>query len=412
MHVAVISYHSSPLDEPGSGDAGGMTVYIRRLAEALSSRGLTTDVFTRAGGGRRAPVSLGPGVRVVPVEAGPAYPIPKEELPRYVDEFVVGMRAFALTQRVSYDVVHSHYWQSGVAGTSLSRTWGVPLVHSPHTLGRVKNRFLAPGDLPESELRLAGEDEVIEGADVLVASTDDELEQLACLYGASHDRLKVLHPGVDHGSFRPRDRKAARAALRLGEGKIMLVVGRIQRLKGIDLAIRALEELRPALDEPVRLVVVGGASGAGGETEVERLRSLAEALEVTDRVEFVGAQPHGRLPLFYAAADVVTVCSHSESFGLAALEAHACGIPVVGTSVGGLSHVVRDGRSGFLVPTRDPSVFAARLKTIMSDPQLQNSFSHEAVDSAAAFSWDRSAMKFLELYECLVREDSPEICTC
>ncbi len=412
MHVAVISYHSSPLDEPGSGDAGGMTVYIRRLASALASRGVTTDVFTRGQGGSHAPVAIAPGVRVVPVDAGPRRPVPKEELRRYVDQFVVGVRAFVLSQRLSYDLVHSHYWQSGLAALPLGRMWGVPLVHSPHTLGRVKNRFLAPGDRPEPDLRLAGEDEVIGGADVLVASTDDELEQLACLYGASHDRLKVLHPGVDHGSFRPTDRRAARSRLALGDGRIMLVVGRIQRLKGIDLAIRALEELVSALDEPVRLVVVGGASGAGGEEELRRLRSLAEAVRVTDSVEFLGPQPHDRLPLFYAAAEVVTVCSYSESFGLAALEAHACGTPVVGTPVGGLSHVVRDGGSGFLVPTRDPSVFAARLKTILSDTQLQASFSLEAVESAAAFSWDRSATRFLELYECLVREESPEICTC
>lgn len=412
MRVAVVSYHSSPVEEPGSGDAGGMTVYVRRLAEALSRQGVTTDVFTRSTDGRRMPTILSPGVRVIPIEAGPQAPLPKEELQAHIDEFAAGIRAFATTQRISYDLIHSHYWQSGLAGAALSQAWSVPLVHSHHTLGRVKNRFLAPGDLPEPALRLAGEDDVIEAADVLIASADDELEQLSCLYGAPHDNLKTLHPGVDHDVFRPLDPREARRELGLGEGAVMLFVGRIQRLKGVDLAIRALAELVPALDEDVRLMIVGGASGPDGEAEIERLRALATSLEVHDHVEFAGPQPHHRLPLFYSAADVVTVCSHSESFGFAALEAHACGAPVVGTPVGGLSHIVRDGRSGYLIDSRDPSVFAARLKTVLSDPDLRSEFSERAIMSAAAFSWDVTAAEFLELYECLVREPSPEICTC
>ena len=412
MKVAVISYHSSPVHEPGSGDAGGMTVYVRRLAEALSTRGITTDVFTRATDESRTSQILSPGVRVIPIAAGPRTSLPKEDLQAHLDEFTAGIRAFAMTQRVSYDLIHSHYWHSGLAGASLAQAWSIPLVHSHHTLGRVKNRFLAPGDSPEPELRLAGEDEVIDSADVLVASTDDEQKQLACLYGANHDRLKTLHPGVDHSVFRPLDAATARRDLGFGDEAVMLFVGRIQRLKGIDLAIAALAELVPALDREVRLVVVGGASGRGGEAEVQRLRDLAVGLEVVDRVDFVGPQPHHRLPVFYNAADVVTVCSHSESFGFAALEAHACGTPVVGTAVGGLSHIVRDGRSGFLVESRDPSVFAARLKTLLSDADLRREFSEEATDAASGFSWTETGAKFLELYECLVRESAPEVCTC
>lgn len=412
MRVAVISYHSSPVHEPGSGDAGGMTVYVRRLAEALSRQGVTTDVFTRATDGTRSPITMSPGVRAIPIEAGARSPLPKEELQVHLDDFTAAIRAFAVTQRISYDLIHSHYWHSGLSGAALSKAWSIPLVHSHHTLGLVKNRFLAPGDLPEPDLRLAGERRVISSADVLVASTDDEQNQLACLYGANHDRLTTLHPGVDHGVFRPLDGAAARAELGFGDEAVMLFVGRIQRLKGIDLAIAALAELVPALDRDLRLVVVGGASGRGGESEVRRLRTLAADLEVSDRVDFAGPQRHDRLPLFYNAADVVTVCSHSESFGFAALEAHACGTPVVGTAVGGLSHIVRDGRSGFLVGSRDPSVFAARLKTLLSDDQLHRQFSGEARAAAAGFSWSETATKFLELYECLVRERSPEICTC
>lgn len=412
MHVAVLSFHSSPLDEPGSGDAGGMTVYVRNLAEALAARGVTTDVFTRGQAPGRSVVTVSPGVRVVSIEAGPPRPVPKEQLRAHIDDFVSGIRAFTLSQRISYDLIHSHYWQSGLAGTALKRAWGIPLVHSHHTLGRVKNRFLAPGDRPEPALRLTGEDEVIAAADVLVASTDDELEHLSCLYGASHDRLKTLHPGVDHSLFRPRPPRLARHELGLGFGPVMLFVGRLQPLKGADLALRALEELVPALGRELSLLLVGGASGPGGRDEVERLGKLAVDLGIADRVSFVGPQPHHRLPLYYNASDVVAVCSHSESFGLAALEAHACGIPVVGTPVGGLSHIVRDGHSGYLVGDRDPAVFAARLKTLLSDDELRARFSAEALHAASAFSWERAASEFVELYECLVREESPEVCTC
>jgi D-inositol-3-phosphate glycosyltransferase len=412
MNVAVLSFHSSPVEEPGIGDAGGMTVYVRKLAEALSAHGVATDVFTRATSDDRTPVTLSPGVRVVPIVAGPTRPLPKDELQPHLTEFDVGIRAFAMSQRISYDLVHSHYWQSGLAAVSLVDTWRVPWVHSAHTLGRVKNLFLAPGDNPEPEVRLLGEDRVIRAADVLVASTDGELEQLTRLYRAPQERLKTFHPGVDHSIFRPLDRAAARAQLGYGDEAVLLYVGRIQPLKGIDLAIQALEELVPVLERDVRFVVVGGASGSLGQREVDRLKGLAADLHVEEKVDFGGPHAHGALPTFYNAADVVTVCSHSESFGFAALEAHACGTPVVGTAVGGLSHVVRDGRSGFLVESRDPSVFAARLKTLLSDPELQRSFSEEALRSAAGFSWGDAAAKFLELYECLRRERSPEACVC
>lgn len=412
MRVAVLSYHSSPLDEPGSGDAGGMTVYVRYLAQALAKAGVSTDIFTRATGAVRAPVVVSPGVRVVPIVAGPEAVVPKEELQAHADAFTAGIRAFTTTQRVAYDVIHSHYWQSGVAAVALKDAWGIPFVHSPHTLGRVKNRFLAPGDSPEPRLRISGEDAITAAADVVIASTEDELEQLGCLYGVSHDRLKMLHPGVDHHVFRPLDRDLARRDLGLRDQAVMLFVGRIQPLKGIDLAIAALEELVPALDRDAVLLIVGGASGRNGGDEIARLRGLARELDVESSIVFAGPQPHDRLPVFYSAADVVTVCSHSESFGFAALEAHACGAPVVGTAVGGLSHIVRDGRSGFLLDSRDPAVFAARLKTLLSDAHLRAAFARQGVASASSFSWERAADSFLELYECLLRNDHPEICTC
>ncbi|MGH2809011.1 MAG: glycosyltransferase [Actinomycetota bacterium] len=410
--VAVISYHSSPLHEPGSGDAGGMTVYVRELAEQLAAVGPVTDIFTRADGDGRPVVELFPGVRVISIPAGPPEPLDKEELTAHIDEFVAGVRAFAASQRIRYDLVHSHYWQSGLVAKQLAHAWSVPFVHSNHTLGKVKNRMLAPGDVPEPLSRLKGEMDVIAASDVLIASTDEELEHLAGLYGADRDRLKTLHPGVDHRLFTPGDRGEARRQLDLGNEAVLLYVGRIQRLKGIDLALRAVEQLVPALDRPLKFLVVGGASGRGGDAELARLKSLASELEIDEHVRFVGAQPHPKLPAFYRAADAVVVSSHSETFGFAALEAHACGTPVVGTAVGGLSHVVVDGGSGFLIDTRDPSILAARTKTLLSDADLADHFSRAAVTSAGRFSWERAAEEFLELYECLVREDSPEACTC
>lgn len=410
--VAVVAYHSSPLIEPGSGDAGGMSVYVRQLADSLASRGLVTDIYTRATGADPRVVEVSPGVRVISIDAGPVAQVDKEELPAYLDEFVQGVRAFAMSQRLTYELVHSHYWQSGLAAKALAAVWTVPLVHSNHTLGKVKNRMLAHGDVPEPLSRLSAESDVIASSDVLIASTDEEWEQLACLYGAPHDRLKTLHPGVAHSLFSPGDKAEARRELGLGAEPLLLYVGRIQRLKGLELAIESVEQLIPALGVDLKLMIVGGASGRSGAGEIERLRQLASDLGVAENVVFAGAHPHTRLPIFYRAADAVVVCSHSETFGFAALEAHACGTPVVGTAVGGLSHIVRDERSGFLVDTRDPAVFAARIKTLLSDRDLLEEFGRVAVDSAARFSWDKTSSEFLELYECLVREESPEACTC
>ena len=410
--LAVVAYHSSPLGPPGEGDSGGMTVYVRELAVALARRGVRTDIFTRADAQGPAVTSLGEDVRVIAVEAGPLERLPKVALTAHLSEFVAGTRAFSLAQRRTYDAVHSHYWQSGLAGIALAEGWGVPLVHSHHTLGKVKNTYLAPGDRPEPAVRLEGETRVIEAAGVLVASTDEEWRQLACLYGASHDRLKTLHPGVDHSLFTPGSMRAARDSLGLGDEAVMLYAGRIQRLKGVDLAIRSAAELVHALDRPLVFLVAGGASGVDGGAELERLKDLAAALGLRDVVRFVGAVPHADLPVYYRAADVLVVCSHSESFGLAALEAHSCGTPVVATAVGGLEHIVDDGRSGFLVDTRDPAVFSARLKRLLSDADLRAGFSAAASIASSSFSWDRTAGSLQELYECLVREQSPEACTC
>ena len=413
MRLAVISYHSSPLHEPGAGDAGGMTVYVRELAHALAELGVATDIFTRASGDEDRATRLGDGVRVVPVEAGPREMLAKEELGDHLGDFVAGVRGYATAQRVRYDLVHSHYWQSGLAATALAAAWATPLVHSNHTLAMVKNSFLPPGDPPEPLARIAGERRVIAASDVLIASADEEWEHLSCLYGTPHDRLKVLHPGVDHSRFSPGDRDAARAALGLGvDEEVLLYVGRIQPLKGLDLAVRALAVARDDGARVPRLIAVGGESGRNGEGEIARLRALARDLGVGDRVAFVGPKPHGELPELYRAADVVVVCSHTESFGFAALEAHACGVPVVGTAVGGLSHIVKNGESGFLLRSRDPRALITKVRALLDDRARRAEFARAAESRAALFSWDASAAGFLELYECLMRETSPEVCTC
>ncbi|MGH2757339.1 MAG: glycosyltransferase [Actinomycetota bacterium] len=412
-HLAVISYHSSPLIEPGVGDAGGMTVYVRAVAQTLARWGVRTDIFTRSEGTVTSVDHISPGVRVVSVPAGPPGALSKERAAAFIDDFVDGILSFADSHSVDYDLIHSHYWQSGLAGLTLAEALTVPLVHSHHTLARVKNGFLAPGDHPEPDARIAGEQRVIHEAGVLIASTTEEWEQLARLYKASHERVKTIYPGVDHGRFLPGDRTEARAELGLPQdAAILLCVGRIQPLKGLDLAVEALEELSSALDRDVLLVLVGGSSGAQGPPEEQRIRRLAAELGVADCVMFAGGQPHERTPHFYRAADLVAVCSYSESFGLSALEAHACGIPLIGTDVGALSHMIRDGRSGFLIDERDASVFAARAKPLLSDSDMWDDFSRAAIRSASAFTWERTAGDLVELYECLITERFPEACTC
>lgn len=412
--VAVIAYHVSPLLEPGSGDAGGMSVYVRELSAALASSGVRTDIFTRAVSPFDRTVELSEGVRVIPIESGPRTPLSKHELPDHLDGFVASVRAFALAQRVSYDVIHSHYWQSGVVGRALASTWNVPLVHSFHTLAKVKNATLAPGDFPEPQSRERGEQEVIEAADVLIASTDDEYEALACMYRAPHDRLKTLPPGVDHELFSPGDRTEARKRLGLPLDRPILVsVGRIQKLKGLELAIETTAALRKSFPqaEPL-LVIVGGASGPGGEDELTRLGDLTQRLGLADNVMFRGPQPHATLVDLYRAADVALVCSYSESFGLTVLEAQASGTPVVGTDAVGPSNAVRDGISGFVLPTRDPDLFAARIAELVRDPAKSEAFSRAAREASLPYSWKATAESLVGLYECLVEERAPEACTC
>ncbi|MGZ5353311.1 MAG: D-inositol-3-phosphate glycosyltransferase [Actinomycetota bacterium] len=409
--VAVVSLHTSPLDQPGSGDSGGMNVFIRAAADRLAAHGVDVDVFTRCRGGDLPEVQeLGGGSRLILVKAGPCAPVPKEELPRYLPEFLGGVLRRQRSERAGYDLVHTHYWLSGWVGRSTKEIWGVPLVASFHTLGKVKNYSLARGEAPEPSVRLAGEERVIAEADRLVAATPAEASQLVGLYRADPGRIRVIPPGVDHELFFPRPRDEASARLHLAGARLLLFVGRLQAHKGPDVAVRTLAEAiarDPENTGDLMLAVVGGPSGSGHGAEVARLMNLATALGAGDRVIFFPPQPQARLADFYAAAEVVLVPSRSESFGLVALEAQACGTPVVAAAVGGLRYVVADGATGYLVEGHDPGDHADRVLEILRDRPRARRMGDAAVGHSLRFSWDTTAAEIRSVYGELLRRGTP-----
>jgi D-inositol-3-phosphate glycosyltransferase len=400
--VAVLSVHSSPLDPPGIGDSGGMNVAIRALAGELAKAGVASDLYTRATSPEDPPVvEVEPGVRLLHLPAGPPEPLPKQILPRYLCAFLCSLLR-AGERYGPYDVLHSHYWVSGWVARLARARWGSPVVHSFHTLGRVKNLRLADGDEPEPPTRLAGEERVVATADCLLAPTPVEARQLVELYGAAPAKVRVVPYGVDQGRFQPGDRAAARAALGVRRQHVLAFVGRLQPHKAPDLAVLALAALaarRPDLD--AELLVVGGASGNGGG-EPARLRRLAAEQGVADRVRFLGPQPHDRLATVYRAADLLLVPSWSESFGLVALEAQACGTPVVAAGVGGLAHAVGDGTTGVLVATRSPADWADAAAALLASPRRLQAMGSAAARFAGAHGWDRTAAGVLDVYGDLV----------
>jgi D-inositol-3-phosphate glycosyltransferase len=393
--------HSNPLAEPGSGDAGGMTVYVRQVAASLAARGVEVDIFTRRDSLETpAETTLRPGVRVIQVDAGKP-DISKEQIPAHLPEFTSNLAQLVERSGSTYDVIHSHYWLSGKAALILADRWSVPFVHTFHTLGREKNRVRRPGDVVEPEGRLAGEARVISEACAIVASTAEERTALIELYSAHPERIHLVPPGVDHDLFRPGLPEIAKEELGLKDKQVLLFVGRLQPLKAADTAINALGHLVNwgRLDpRQSRLLIVGGSSGPSGTGEAERLAQLAAQVGVEDSVIFIPAQPHSEMPRYYQAADICIVPSHSESFGLVALEAQASGVPVVGSAVGGLRSIVRHGQTGFLVQPGNAESFAERAWQVLSDSRLAESMRRLAVCSSGEFSWDRSAGELHDLY--------------
>lgn len=400
--VAMIAVHSNPLTEPGAGDSGGMTVYIRQIARSLSSRNVEVDIYTRRDASGLPDVAeLHPGVRVIQIESGEPV-ISKEEIPAHLSEFTQNLLR-TLQRMDRYDLIHSHYWLSGRVASRVSGRLSIPFVHTFHSLGRAKNAS-AGGETPEPELRLAGEDRVIREADAIVASTCEERRWLINLYGAHPDRVHVIPPGVDHDLFSPGDQADARRDLGLSAERVLLFVGRLQPLKAANIAICAVSQLiRSGRLSPAetKLLVVGGPSGLTGDYELERLKRLTRDVGLDGVVEFVAARPHQELSSYYRAADVCLVPSLTETFGLVALEAQACGVPVVASAVGGLSSVVRHGETGFLVEPNSIEDFADRAWQILSDQQLKNALSACAASLSHDFSWSRSAGELYELYSAI-----------
>jgi len=401
--VAVLSVHTSPLEQPGTGDAGGMNVYIVQTATRMAAQGVEVEIFTRATSSELPPVvEMAPGIKVRHVVAGPFEGLGKEELPGQLCAFTAGvLRAEARHEPGYYDAIHSHYWLSGQVGWLARERWGVPLVHTAHTLAKVKNAALADGDTPEPRMRVIGEEQVVEEADRLVANTDVEAAELVKLYDAAPEKVLTIPPGVDLERFTPGDRGAARAALGLRPDQVALAfVGRIQPLKAPDVLLRAAAELLvrdPGLRSRLVVLVVGGPSGSGLE-QPRALQLLAEELRIDDVVRFLPPLAGTELAGLYRAADVVAVPSYNESFGLVALEAQACGTPVVAAAVGGLPVAVRHGVSGCLVNGHDPVEWARVLAHVALDPGRREELAGNAVGHARRFSWERTTDTLLAAY--------------
>ncbi len=400
--LAVLSVHSSPLAQPGAGDGGGMSVYVRALASALARAGVECDVLVRREHADQPDaVEVEPGFRVVHLDAGPAAPVSKHDLIELVDP-MVDATLDLVNSGVRYDALHANYWLSGAVGHRLKHELDLPLVATFHTLARVK---ADAGIDDDPALRARIEHEIVACADLMLASTGAERDQLEMLYSAPADRIEIVPPGVDHEIFHPvdaRHRADERHVLGIGDAPALLFAGRIQPLKGADLAVQTLAEVP---DPDAVLLIVGGPSGPDGGVELARLHELAAKLELTDRVRFVPPQSHAELARYYRAVDVCLVPSHSESFGLVALEAAACGTPVVAAAVGGLCSLVDDGVTGSLVDSRDPTDYAQPIARLLADPERARAMGVAAEARSRRYGWSMTAARLRRLYtDLLARE--------
>ncbi len=395
--------HTSPLDQAGTGDAGGMNIYVCETANQMAAQGISVDIFTRrANNDHPDIVDLGNGVRVIHLNVGPVDGVTKEELPGLIPDMAKAFRE-ALTSGTSYDVIHSHYWISGKVAMPVAKELGIPLVHTMHTMARVKNLNLAEGERPEPMIRVQGESQVVEAADALIANTDAEAASLVSLYAACPDNVFVVSPGVNLANFTPgKGREAARKNIGIAtQGRVVAFVGRIQPHKGPEILIRAISEMvthSPQLRSDLTVLVVGGASGSNS-AEVNRLRELVSWLGIDSIVKFQPPAGRDALPDYYRAADLVCVPSYSESFGLVALEAQACGTPVVASAVGGLRTAIADGISGVLVDGHDPRAWSSVLARLLQEPQRRVLLSMGALEHASHFGWNATARGTLDIYD-------------
>ena len=401
--IAILSVHTSPLHQPGTGDSGGMNVYIAETAKRIAARGIEVEIFTRATSLVEPEVTeLAPGVLVRHIPAGPFEGLRKEDLPAQLCAVTAGvLRAEAAKNEGFYDLVHSHYWLSGQVGWIAQERWGVPLVHTMHTMARVKNLTLAQGDSPEPAIREIGEEQVVTAADRLVANTHAEAKELIELYHADPNRVRVVHPGVDLDVFVPGNQSVARKDLGVADDAIVLLfVGRIQPLKAPDVLIEAAAEIlkrNPELRSRLVVAICGGPSGSGLERP-DALVNLADQLGISDIVKFVPPTSRAELVKWFQAASVCVVPSYSESFGLVAIEAQACGTPVIAARVGGLPTAVRDGISGVLVDGHEPATWADQILSVVTNDALRTKLSIGAIAHASHFGWEDTTDKLMSVY--------------
>lgn len=402
--IALISVHTSPLAQPGTGDAGGMNVYVWQTAQRLARRGVKVEIFTRATSSADAPtVVAADGITVRHIVAGPFEGLDKRDLPAKLCAFTAGvLRAEAMQRPGYYDLIHSHYWLSGQVGWLARERWGVPLVHTAHTLAAVKNASLAKGDAAEPRLRVIGEQQVVAEADRLVANTDTERNELITMYDADPGRVDIVTPGADLDCYTPGSRSDARAELGLpAEASVVTFVGRIQPLKAPDVLLAAaaplIERQRATGRRPVHVLIVGGPSGSGLDRPTA-LIDLAAELGISDAVTFLPPQPASRLAQVYRSSDLVAVPSYSESFGLVAIEAQACGVPVLAADVGGLGVAVADGRSGMLVDGHQIGDWTTALEKMLSSPDQLTAMGRRAREHAEQFSWEHTTDALLASY--------------
>jgi D-inositol-3-phosphate glycosyltransferase len=400
--IAVVSMHTSPTASLGHNANGGMNVYIHEVCAAFSKCGIATDVFTRRVGADDPEVERMASLsRVIYLPAGHDHS-DKYQLQHHVEEFAEEALAFIEANKLDYQLIYSHYWLSGLVARSLSERLSLPWAHTAHTLGLVKNRQLAPGAAPEPADRISAERAISADADVLIASTEDEGVDLVRLYGADRDRVQVVAPGIDLATFFPMPKDEARRKIGFAGQRLLLFVGRLERLKGVETILRALALAADRRHHDVRLLVLGEDSRDAEQSEKDRLRALAVELGIADRVEFLGSVAHHELPYFYAAAEACLMPSYSESFGLVGLEAQACGCAVIASNVAGLASVVREGVTGYLVESHDPSEWADRILRLLSDPEVADQMGRRGVLLAQRFPWQLTADRIWSAMEPLV----------
>ena len=408
MNIAIISYHTCPLATLGGKNTGGMNVYIRDLTRFLGKKGIHADVFTRSQDDHVPHIlhDLGFCNRVVHIPAGPENPIPKIQLIDYLDQFSDGIMSFSESKGISYDIIFSHYWLSGLAANSLKEKWNIPFIQMFHTLAILKNQVAKGSEEMEPDLRVNGEKEVIRIADKIIASTSNEEKQLIHLYNADSNKIEVCPPGVDTSRFYPIPQDEAKEYIGIPKDeKMLLFVGRIEPLKGIDILIKAIAQMQKSdvlSTCPHYLFIIGGDPDADDKemnNEMSKLRELCNQLGVGDMVLFLGKRDQDSLQYYYSAAEVVVMPSHYESFGLVALEAMACGIPVVATQVGGLQHLVQNGKTGFIIPDNDPIALEEKLTQLICNSSLRDQMSRASAKYAKSFAWENIAERLLEIFE-------------